>query len=348
MSCMPMQISGSERSLARLYLVAVPSERSTYQFWRRPSYLQCLNLVQPYSWAKHLTIPHLTLIPYIADDPSALYHPPASKGREALIYLTYIHQFYDALPDISIFVHGDDLAWHIDPIFNHSTLNALNHLNLATVLERKYLNLRTSWKNACPDWINTTNGLNGSTSNIFFSSALHDAEALGSEKFEEPYMRAAFQENFPGTVVPEVLAQPCCSQFAVSREAIRAVERERYAAMMDWLLKTPLSDQLTGRMWEHMWQFLFLGSAVDCPVEYEVLCEGWGLCFRSQGELDEWNLLAGTRKRLATKSSQTEGEVAQIERLDTLLVSMKERAESRGVSLEKRSNLAVDDALRST
>jgi hypothetical protein len=69
-------------------------------------------LAQDYSWTSKLKIPHLRIIPIIADDPTATFHPPLNKGREAMMYVTYMYQFYDTLPDISIFIHGDDEAWY--------------------------------------------------------------------------------------------------------------------------------------------------------------------------------------------------------------------------------------------
>lgn len=64
-------------------------------------------------WVSKLTVPNLEVINFVADDPSARYHPSANKGREALIYLTYLYHFYDSLPDISIFVHGEEYAWYV-------------------------------------------------------------------------------------------------------------------------------------------------------------------------------------------------------------------------------------------
>jgi len=37
------------------------------------------------SWTSRLTIPNLTILRYISDDPSAPFHPPKPKGHEALI-----------------------------------------------------------------------------------------------------------------------------------------------------------------------------------------------------------------------------------------------------------------------
>lgn len=43
---------------------------------------------------------------YVADDPTAPYHPPKNKGHEVMVYLSYIIDNYDNLPDVSIFMHA--------------------------------------------------------------------------------------------------------------------------------------------------------------------------------------------------------------------------------------------------
>jgi hypothetical protein len=63
------------------------------------------------SWTRKIKIRNANIIPYVADDAQAEFHPTANKGREAMVYLTYLHDFYNVLPDISIFVHGDELSW---------------------------------------------------------------------------------------------------------------------------------------------------------------------------------------------------------------------------------------------
>ena len=100
----------------------------------RHSNLPSVNLVfaltkdKDYSWTSSLPYQNLRIIPFIADDPTAEFHPQVSKGREAIMYLSHIVQFYELLPDISIFVHGDDVTWHIDQVFDKSTAYAVNHL----------------------------------------------------------------------------------------------------------------------------------------------------------------------------------------------------------------------------
>ncbi|KAK8855561.1 Ornithine aminotransferase [Apiospora arundinis] len=276
------------------------------------------------SWADRLRIPgaaDLRIIRYVADAPDAPYRPPVlNKGREALMYMTYLHDLYDELPDVAILVHAEDYAWHAEPALGTSMRTMLSRFDLREVLDdnndhetqdrkkqgrrarlvnsrassgqsamagdrdsgfntgrRGYANLRTSWLNACPDWINTTKTLEESV------------------KQEEPYMREAFLANFgplsfPGDDgivlqqqeqedVPEILAGTCCSQFAVSRSAVRSRPRAQYKRSMDFLATTSWSDYIAGRTWEHLWPYLFRGAARDCPVEWKALCRMYGVCF---------------------------------------------------------------------
>lgn len=63
---------------------------------------------------------------------------------------------------------------------------------------------------------------------------------------------------FPGEPVPEVIGVPCCSQFAVSREAIRARGKEEYVRMREWLLKSPLDAGTSGRIFEYLWHSMWI------------------------------------------------------------------------------------------
>ena len=220
------------------------------------------------SWTSKLRIPNLSVVRYISDYDERSppeYHPPMPrKGREATIYHTYFHDFYDRLPDVSIMVHAHENPWHIEGVLQQSMLFTLSRLHLSHVVRRGYANLRVTWPNACPDWINTTK------------------TAAESTKQEEPLMRAAWAANFgPGVdgEAPEILAGPCCSQFAVSRDAVRRHPREQYARSRDWLLATDWSDYTAGRTWEHMFPWLFTGVATDCPIEWKAYCAMYRICF---------------------------------------------------------------------
>lgn len=62
-----------------------------------------------------------------------------------------------------------------------------------------------------------------------------------------------FLALFPGVDVPEVVGVPCCSQFAVSREAVNARGKEEYVHMRNWLLESPLDAATSGRIFEYAW-----------------------------------------------------------------------------------------------
>jgi hypothetical protein len=234
------------------------------------------------SWTSRLRIPNLNIIRYVSDDVEAPYHPPVAKGREALMYHTYLYDFYDDLPDVSIFVHAHENPWHTDPELWSSMLFALSNLDLDAVVDRGYANLRVDWHDACPDWINTTKTVEESV------------------KQEEPWMAAAFRANFgDDDVVPESIGGPCCSQFAVTREAVHRRDRDTYARTKRWLVETDWSDYIVGRTWEHMWSFLFKYEATDCPVEWKTFCLMYGVCFEGAPAVAEFRAMWQERKDLA-------------------------------------------------
>lgn len=88
--------------------------------------------------------------------------------------------------------------------------------------------------------------------------------------------------------MPRVLAQPCCSQFAVTATRIRAVPREKYRHFRNWILETALTDYMSGRIFEYFWQWIFNGTAVFCPDPRVCYCEGYGICFEGPEEYDAW------------------------------------------------------------
>ncbi|CAI7610836.1 unnamed protein product [Penicillium bialowiezense] len=193
---------------------------------------------------------------YVADDPSAPLHPPKNKGHEVMIYLTYLVDHYDHLPDVAVFMHSHQFAWHNDALFEGDAAQLLRKLNLNRVIREGYMNTRCGYGPGCPAW-------------------MHPGAVEADESKQEEIMLArAWGELFPDQSIPSVLAQPCCAQFALSRDRIRSIPRARYVFYRDWLLSTDLSDYITGRIWEYLWQYIFTGEAVLCVEESVCLCDG--------------------------------------------------------------------------
>ncbi|RDW82961.1 hypothetical protein BP5796_04452 [Coleophoma crateriformis] len=236
------------------------------------------------SWTSYLPLPNLTTLIYRWDDADAPYPSAEQKGNEAMVYHTYLHDFYDKLPDITIFVHAPQSPRDAEPFLFSSLVYTLSHLDLEQVMQRQYVNLRTSWQDGCSAWLNTN------ATNATWHSP------------EEVHMRQMFLDTFVTATgpfdVPEILAQPCCSQFAVSREAVSSVDKAEYARHIKLLSRTDLPQSIPGRAWEYMWQYLFLKKAIDCPIEWKALCKTYHVCFERAADLERFMELQHEKESL--------------------------------------------------
>jgi hypothetical protein len=207
---------------------------------------------------------------YVVDDWWAPLRPPKNKGNEAMVYLSYIIDHYDKLPDISIFIHAHRSAWHNNDLLDADTAMMIKHLSSARVIREGYMNLRCQWYPGCPGWLHL------------------DAQTEDEEKKEEVLVADAWLELFPHDPRPEVLGQPCCSQFALSRERIKEIPLKEYVRLRKWIINTKLRNSMSGRIFEYLWQYLWTGSATVCPSMHACYCDGYGTCFASEEKFQEW------------------------------------------------------------
>jgi hypothetical protein len=214
--------------------------------------------------------PEITPMVYVADDSKAPLHPPKNKGHEVMVYLTYIIDFYDELPDVSIFMHSHRYAWHNDDLLNFDAGEMIKRLSSERVQRQGYMNMRCHWTPGCPEWI-------------------HPGQIEpDKDKLEQALMAEAWAELFPLKPIPKVLAQPCCSQFALSRDKIRELPRETYSLFRDWLLRSEHRDSMSGRIFEYLWQVIFTDQSTFCPNQRTCYCDGFGVCFESEETFDKW------------------------------------------------------------
>ena len=232
---------------------------------------------------------------YVADNPSAPLHPPKNKGHEVMVYLSYIIDHYDKLPDIVAFMHSHQFAWHNDDLFAGDAADLLRRLNPGRVVREGYMNLRCGWGPGCPDWMHP--------------GALEES----SEKQEETMLARSWGEIFPDDPVPDVLAQPCCAQFAVSRDRILSIPKARFVFYRDWVLRTELSDYISGRVWEYLWHVVFTGENVMCPSEHICYCDGYGVCFGGDAEYQEFRALGSQKGDLEGELRDWEASARTIE-----------------------------------
>ncbi|TVY80715.1 hypothetical protein LSUE1_G005763 [Lachnellula suecica] len=239
---------------------------------------------------------------YVADDPTAELHPPKNKGHEVMIYLSYIIDHYNNLSDVNIFMHSTRFSWHGNDLLDNDAVQMISRLSSERVQREGFMNMRCHWDPGCPAWMHP-----GAVEEDF-------------NKQEETMLARTWSELFPLDSIPEVLAQPCCAQFAISSDTIRSQPLARYVFYRDWLLRTNLSDYISGRIWEYVWQFIFTGKNVVCPKEHACYCDGFGVCL---GGEDEYTNFYARRK----ERNELESELIIYHEKLTVYRESKERGE---------------------
>ncbi len=148
-----------------------------------------------------------------------------------MIYLSYIIDNYETLPWCAIFMHGHDES--------------------SALAQQRYISLRCEWYPSCPAEMQMD--VHGS----FVSGP--DANTRGTE--------AAIAGNwrllFPKEKLPRKVASPCCAQFAVTRQAILDRPKSDYERLREWMMSSLLEDELSGRVFEKLWAYMFTGDAVQ-------------------------------------------------------------------------------------
>ncbi|KAJ4375312.1 hypothetical protein N0V83_002398 [Neocucurbitaria cava] len=219
-------------------------------------------------------IPEAPLVIYEVDKSDAENKIPKNKGREAMVYLSYIIDHYDDLADTTIFMHAHRHAWHNNQLMGLDAVQLLKRLNHERVARMGYMNVRCHHDPGCPDWIHMDRP--GGDFDFY-------------HKPEEIYWRKEiWEEIHPGAPIPPSISGICCAQFAVSRQRIREVPIERFIHYRKWLLTTGMDDQFSGRIFEYIWHYIFTGHEVHCPAMNTCYCDGYGICFGGRQAFEDY------------------------------------------------------------
>ena len=162
------------------------------------------------------------------------------------MYLSYIIDNYDDLPWYAVFLHGHNDSWHQEA----DTATLIQTLNRDQLARYGYISLRCEWLPSCPAEIRPKN---------------HDALIWGNDPFRsgtEAAVGGNWHMLFPDDELPDTMASPCCAQFAVTRERIRRRPKEEYERFRNWLLGSLLDNDMSGRVFEKLWAYIFTGEAV--------------------------------------------------------------------------------------
>jgi hypothetical protein len=182
---------------------------------------------------------------YHVDDPEADLPVEQNKGKESSAYLQYILDNYDKLPQYMVFLHAHQFSGHVEEVLENDDALTVGRDNALTVRRLQldylrqvgYLNLRCQWSPGCPDEVQPFRQMAGRTTELAFAGA---------------WIRI-----FNNTNVPEIVATPCCAQFAVTKEQVLQRPRSDYESYHHWLMTTELDDDTSGRVFEYLWHIIF-------------------------------------------------------------------------------------------
>jgi Protein of unknown function (DUF3431) len=204
---------------------------------------------------------------YHVNDPAAILHVPRNKGRESMAYLTFVIDHYDHLPEIMVFLHphksGWPQAWHTDANA-YDNVKSVRGLQLGYVRKNGYANMRYIWNPGCPVELTPLGDTPGDSQS-----------AQTSRAYGEAWIYMFGGDN---STLPQTVATPCCSQFAVSSWQVHMRPRTDYERYRQWVLDTPLSDEISGRVMEYIWHVIFGKEPVWCPELHECWCQQFGRC----------------------------------------------------------------------
>jgi len=235
---------------------------------------------------------------YIVDDPEADLHLDKNKGREAMVYMKYIVEHYDKLSDVSIFFHSSRLAWHNNILLNKDGAVMINNLRRQHVVNEGYFNLRCELHPGCPRWVQ-------------WNATREQNRDRHPERYNDLFSAQLWDELFPNrSHDPVWLAEPCCSQYALSRDRIRSRPLADYVRIQDFLAASRIGDGFLGRVMEYVWQFLWLDKDEHCPSMVDCYCKGYGICLSDEDQisLNDWNQAKSDEDEMLTKLGEYDAE----------------------------------------
>ena len=172
-------------------------------------------------------------IPYIvytrSSDSLVRHGIKLNKGREAVAYLRYIVDNYENLPSSIAFIHAHRTSWHQQ---NPSDIVVA----LRAIRWHKYAYMPLT---------------SARTQAIF---KLNTPDRQATVNFE--VWRDVLQKEL-GPPPANGVQTYCCASFIAKKEAILAHPKAFYAKIIDYLVASSHSDQLTGRTLEYTWHIIF-------------------------------------------------------------------------------------------
>lgn len=161
-------------------------------------------------------------------DPTAI---PADKGHESSVYLKYIINNYDYLPDFTFFTHGEEYSsYHSGSILDKYN-EVVNEINAGKL----YYN------------INDTSMLESIVTNNWYNDIL-----VWYNQYIETYIPLNSLPHTDWTV-----GYRGSSQFLVHKSLIKKLPKEFYENLYNWIITTDMPIEKSGKFMEWTWHIFW-------------------------------------------------------------------------------------------
>jgi hypothetical protein len=174
---------------------------------------------------------NINILIYDKENPTNPYNVPVNRGQEASVYLKYIADYYDQLPDYTFFIHDEEYAWH------HSG-SIIDKYQEAITSNKKYYNIndRCQWN----------------TRNMIDSNLYKELLQWYNEYIERyiPIERVPNNKDF-------IYGYVGSAQFLVHKNIIRILPKEFYEKLYNWIITTDISSYKTSRFLEWTWHIFW-------------------------------------------------------------------------------------------
>jgi hypothetical protein len=173
--------------------------------------------------------PDANIMVYDKETPENPYNVPVNKGNEASVYLKYIVDYYDALPEYTFFCHDEEFAWH------HSG-SIINHFEIALLSGRQYYN------------VNDKIILGDIRGNDYGYKSILDwyddfiEEYIPMESLPNPDWTSGYRGS---------------AQFLVHKDIIRCLPKKFYENLYMWITRTTITSAQSGRFLEWTWHLFW-------------------------------------------------------------------------------------------
>ena len=169
---------------------------------------------------------------YDKENPANPLNIPVNKGNEASVYLKYIVDYYDQLPEYTFFIQDEEFAWH------HSG-SIVDKFREALDTNQKYYNI-----NDLAHW-NKPN---------LIPPHLYQLLLQWYATYVEEYIPLSKVPNNNDFIYDHRGA----AQFLVHRDLIRGLPKVFYERLYDWIIDTNLPNYVSGRLLEWTWHVFWV------------------------------------------------------------------------------------------